>query len=528
MAAPTQWRLDAGVLTHEGEPKVRIERVDVASSTADIWYGEPLPDGEQVFVVWEWTEYKVWIDDETPWHVAAGDDVVREVHRNVFLLLLANSIGLSRLCIRNTDGRQLTVWFEVTSRKLSSNPGDLHYHRTFLATVVNDLFRRIAYLPFDLSGATHLGTATGEDEGHDLFRLHLLSREAARLGMALRQITAQPHRTLAKADMEVPLERVRRLGRATLERSLRTQQAWQRTPESWHDYGYPVAPLHLAAEVSKETFDTTENRFVRHFVEHIEFLLRSRLDDMIHRMPESSQRILEELQDAVAMALRAPVLAEAKAMQFLPSSSQVLLTRSGYATVFELYPPFLLGPTPLARHIGSAIAQRKVSDLYEMWTFFAISERLAGHFGRTSLEVVMDDKGLPYGTTARFAEGKLALVYNRSFAGGHGSYSVTLRPDIAVLVGNRVVGAFDAKFRIEQPEVGASAPSGGVPDDVIHKMHTYRDALSLRFATGLHPGDDEDWYQQMGDKPPPGPVSLIEDEEFSGVGALSLRPGEVE
>jgi predicted component of viral defense system (DUF524 family) len=140
---------------------------------------------------------------------------------------------------------------------------------------------------------------------------------------------------------------------------------------------------------------------------------------------------------------------------------------------------------------------------------------------------------------------EIRLAYNRSYGGNMaGSYSVALRPDITLTVGEEL-HLLDAKFRL-QSIVAATIDSAADDDEVqvvglrqwttfqpsdIHKMHAYKDALGarrgeqrqeVRSVWVLYPGDATAFFSETG-----GRVSAVPGrrEDMIGVGALPMQPG---
>ena len=136
------------------------------------------------------------------------------------------------------------------------------------------------------------------------------------------------------------------------------------------------------------------------------------------------------------------------------------------------------------------------------------------------------------------------LAYNRSYGGNMaGSYSVTLRPDITLTVGDEL-HLLDAKFRLQS--IGTATIDSAADDEVqvvglrqwttfqpsdIHKMHAYKDALGarrgqqrqeVRSVWVLYPGDATAFFSETG-----GRVSVVPGrrEDVIGVGALPMQPG---
>jgi len=137
----------------------------------------------------------------------------------------------------------------------------------------------------------------------------------------------------------------------------------------------------------------------------------------------------------------------------------------------------------------------------------------------------------------------VALSYNRSYGGNlAGSYSVALRPDITLTVGDEL-HLLDAKFRLQS--IGVATIDSAADDEVqvvglrqwttfqpsdIHKMHAYKDALGarrgqqrqeVRSVWVLYPGDATAFFSETA-----GKVSVVPGrrEDVIGVGALPMQP----
>ena len=159
-----------------------------------------------------------------------------------------------------------------------------------------------------------------------------------------------------------------------------------------------------------------------------------------------------------------------------------------------------------------------------MWCFFALAEEIAVVVGETPevrIEAAEDGTGLKQGAEARFG-GSGRLVYNRA----QPSYSVGMRPDFAWVVGDRPVVVFDAKFGLDRRswETGVDELAPGRPvEGDIHKMHAYRDALGVRAAVAVYPGEVGVFYSQLGGRTGVELNDLLLGE-LSGVGVIPLLP----
>lgn len=133
------------------------------------------------------------------------------------------------------------------------------------------------------------------------------------------------------------------------------------------------------------------------------------------------------------------------------------------------------------------------------------------------------------------------LTYNQTFSrsksGDRFSYSVPLRPDLALRVPrgrNAGLHLFDAKFRVEKfPEPSSEPEDDRIAEEIateerngtfkqadLYKMHTYRDSIRCaRSVWVLYPGSLRRFFGVDG-----VPTSEIP-ERFEGVGAVPVVPG---
>jgi predicted component of viral defense system (DUF524 family) len=128
------------------------------------------------------------------------------------------------------------------------------------------------------------------------------------------------------------------------------------------------------------------------------------------------------------------------------------------------------------------------------------------------------------------------LRFSRSRPLARRSYSVPLRPDIALRLPNGRLHLFDAKFKLrklanaglgnadEETTDKANERRGDFKRADIYKMHTYRDALRSATAWVLYPGDLFQFFVRADEpKAVDAPTELLPTAE--GVGAIPLVPG---
>lgn len=194
-------------------------------------------------------------------------------------------------------------------------------------------------------------------------------------------------------------------------------------------------------------------------------------------------------------------------------------------------------PPNTARRI---LEVRDMASIYELWCHFQVVKAAeAATGGRASLNPAGREDELsvvlPFGSGVEV--GDIEITYNRAFVAmppagfsRGGSYSVPLRPDIAVRTPAGEWHLFDAKLKRDVPaaldEISAGRDEGEDADTSLvsfrradlHKMHAYRDALGATSVWVLYPGEDEDAAEYS---PREAAGSGVPD----GVGAIPLSPG---
>jgi predicted component of viral defense system (DUF524 family) len=304
---------------------------------------------------------------------------------------------------------------------------------------------------------------------------------------------------------------------------------------------------HYPSEAMKirkyHTFDTNENRFVKHFLQEIskrldsiETALGGRSGSYLNPDILSSTRVLKQ---KVRYFLADPMWADVGWMNFVPAQSTVLQRRDGYRHLFRLYSLLQL----ITRYqfqikdFRSLIEIKDVPTLFEYWCFFLVKDIIERKLKQKGLSTIV-----PYSETEQVVregvgieyEDNITLLYNASFHGSagvdpehtdisgyqtSGSYSHILRPDIVITKNNKTKLILDAKYKGKNGDVGfyGDEKNGSIisyKKEDLDKMHAYRDALKDVFgAFALYPGNEMVIYP-----------SHQADNPFQGVGALPLKP----
>lgn len=473
--------------------------------------------------VYEWMDY--WLECPGADRLRADTMWIEPKVRDLFLLRFENRLGLTSVQAFDGDsplGRP--VYFEVLSRKFPY-PGA---HLRFFRTLLDDLFARAARLPFTIRGPTGRGVVEALRPPTPLFTLHFLCQYAPRLRTALTIIQAIPHRQLREQPTFVSLAEATEADADVLLSILHTPRDW--VPASGFllaDQLQGHAPARVWQRKPVETTDTAENRFVLHFLRQMLTAAEALPDqEWWARVPEERQYLVRETSSLLRQALVHPMFDGVGPLQWLPLNSQVLLRREGYRDLLALWQRFHQARRPLFEPLRQAMEVRDIATLYEFWVFFALIEETAVQVGEAPVvDLRMSEEvGLSWRATARFSSIG-ALVYNWQQTG----YSVPLRPDFTWMRGGRPEVVLDAKFRLERRSLEDMEEDEDKPEAVarradLYKMHTYRDALGIRAAIAVYPGDEALVFDRAFGRRRDVTLKDVLLGHLEGIGALAMRP----
>jgi predicted component of viral defense system (DUF524 family) len=469
--------------------------------------------------VYEWAEH--WLRHPDADAVRVGTTYAERVEGGLFRVQFANRLGLAELQpLRAGLPICEALWVEVISPKFPS----VAAHLAFLQPLLGDLITRAAGLPFALSGETARGVAESLEPPTPLFALHFLARHAVQIVAAWEAAHARPHRALTERSDLVPLPLASEADPEVLLIILHAPERWTRAS------GFPLAtalrgyaPTEIWQRLPEETLDTPENRFVRAFLR----LLLAAAESLTAQrwwpqVPARRRAAIMALDGELSLALANPLFAEVGEMQRLPTASRVLMRREGYRELLDLWRRFQLAQHPLFARAQQAIDLRDIATLYEVWAFFALADEIGAALDREPdiHLLTSDEHGLRWRTEASYGPHG-TLIYNQSKKG----YSVWLRPDYLWVVNGQPEVALDAKFRFDRAAFDIDTedqPAATAKHDDLHKMHTYRDALSLRASVIVYPGDVTRFYSTPTDT---ASISLLDVlDSKRGIGAFAFIP----
>ena len=290
----------------------------------------------------------------------------------------------------------------------------------------------------------------------------------------------------------------------------------------------PHFPAAAAAPGARISYDTPENRFVKHVVgESLAIVQRfAGRPKLSSDLASATCRLLEIL----SQADRSPVFNDVGRLTSFSAPSQALLKADGYLQVFDYW-------SRLTRHVSLPlhaaevtrfIDGKDIATLFEYWTFAKIVAAVAEILHAppaTPVIIQRHEFGETLSLGFRLPIGAAVTVnYNQTYSRTAGTaYSTPLRPDVTVAVREDLY-AFDAKFKLrtlnadddDADEDGATYKRAD-----LYKMHAYRDAITgLRSAFVVYPGSEFVYFQRGG-----GICTDAENiDSLDGVGAIPLPP----
>ena len=291
-------------------------------------------------------------------------------------------------------------------------------------------------------------------------------------------------------------------------------------------------PGRIAAPRGRLSFDTAENRFVKHVIgECLAIVYRFVDHPKLHSgLRDDCRLMLSTLEQAAA----SPFLMEAGRLSGFQAPSQALAKADGYRAMSVFW-------LDLTRHLslprspaetGFLLEGRDLATLYEYWVFLKVLEAVvtvSGCAPNGQPEIRRDELGesLSVGLPVELGP-SITVQFNPTYRRGTGTaYSTPLRPDVVVEI-DGIRHVFDAKYRLDRfddSEADADDDPATYKRADLYKMHTYRDAIaSVRTACVVYPGSEFVFFERSGVKRvAPNPMTLLD-----GVGAIPLRPTEAD
>jgi hypothetical protein len=268
----------------------------------------------------------------------------------------------------------------------------------------------------------------------------------------------------------------------------------------------------LRHEITSNTHNTRENRFVKFTIERIERRLNAIFTDIKVRnlsakdedkVTEEELSVLDSYQSRLRKLANSSLLRNIKS-EPLHQESMVLQKRTGYAQVYRFW---LILQNGIELYEGSNnIGVRPIWELYELWCFLKMRQLVADILGiditqpnesfsedKDTMLNPFSDSNLEHKSVFVNGDDVIELVYQHTYNRNSGEIHTATtdnRPDIVLTIkkndGFELTYLFDAKYRVtddnkfsdddisEQKLLGAADYP---PSDAINQMHRYRDAI---------------------------------------------------
>ena len=303
--------------------------------------------------------------------------------------------------------------------------------------------------------------------------------------------------------------------------------------------GLKDIPLKISSTRKIESFDTPENRFIKHILES--FLI---FCETIETRLEKAKMLLEvsevrEIAQRIDNLLNQPFFKDISRPTSLKINSPILQRRSGYRELLRSWLRFHLTAQLSWKFDNDednlfSGGKKDIASLYEYWVFFVLFNTLSKRYGQFTKKdpekwveglIVPDKFGLGLtlqeGKTRAFEfvyhDGKRPLnikfYYNRPFAGGKvyendkgaGSYSKSFRPDYTLSIWPKGLSQikaeetesivhvhFDAKYKVEYSFFKEEKPSDTVVVDIESESLTNEEKEELNASAAVSVRENEE------------------------------------
>ncbi len=482
--------------------------------------------GEDRLYLLEWTDYYVEGENSGLKTVLINGKPARRLKNGLFVVSFGNFVGFSELVLLFEGGKTTKVPVEVLSLKVSRMYPELlssfegygierlsHLQNAFVEALTDEILRYSSSIPFQLESPTGFSTLESDEPINELFAYHFLRSKGERIIEAFETVLRRMKRKLVVEGEWMRIVEVDEITPETLLSIVQHPEylapAGERVLIADHLNGY--VPTKVLGFRKYESFDTPENRFVKHFLNLLVEWSKRVLEAFGGRRETDIERI-QELLGKLEFIGSDGLWEDIGEITLFPYTSQTLLKGDGYRELLELYREFT-SYLPFFEELQRAIDNKDIAKLYEYWAFFRLVDELGKILGEKELEIHMLSTGELSESGDVYAEfdNGWRLYYNKRLTPGRWSYSVTLRPDFSLFNGNpskkstKLIGVFDAKFKLDvvdaPKEIGEFDEETEIAEKTgnyetwakledVYKMHTYRDALGCRFAVVVYPGKE--------------------------------------
>ena len=375
---------------------------------------------------------------------------------------------------------------------------------------------------------------------------------------ALKHILYQPHQRMIEDTRYRRAEQVKNWNTSLVREYARLKSDRSRLER--HRFG---------ESVRETTFDTMENRFVKHTIKGLADLLRLAAGSFEDgKYDESFVKGVKARQERMRRYLHVPALQRVGDFRGV-GNSLVLQMRPGYSDIRIVWEKMTsLFSTDITLGRSAAVGLMRVSALYEFWCFITLKkilDEVIANAPNVGGNVNIPDKNsVDYRKAASLAlanednlqaqdaivyeyvkkvpglpDVKIAdLIFQQTYDKGHGddetAYSApySQRPDIVIRLYDKkrtYTYIFDAKYQVDDKD-----DKDVVPKDSLDKMHCYRDAILWRKM--LQNGQRNDYSHEVvgayilypaDETKPSYPADYDTYIEEQNIGAIPLLPSKI-
>lgn len=531
------------VLFYSAEAQMAVSDTPMFPSESEL-KGLAVQSGDEILTLQDWQTYFVkFYGDEMPWYFPLPD--ARQFTQRCF------PGQLFEISFRNTIGRTRIgpVKIRVESRKISEPTYEA------MLTYIADRYANLVFSFAKPLGQNYRKQQAGKDNAYIeyLFLKRFLLDGSPDLNAISALLLANPHIKIYRKRDYFSIDAATTPKPAMLLNLFTTTDPYAALSKGHplrntsigrkiaEGTGRSLFPTRIDEERKILTVDTSENRFVKYFLQSVLtrlYILQQALNTARKGYLNLDIELnLETMIWKIDALLADPLWHDVGTMTFIPYNSQVLQKREGYRQLFQLYSLMQLASESDffdKSDFRNLLETKDTPTLFEYWSFFVIKEVLDSmvrpiacgqHISNNALE-----RNLNEGLCITYEQG-ITLWFNKSYSGSFGfcpgdlpsacpvqnrSYSHPFRPDIVIEKGARVL-IFDAKFKGGRGGFYGENDDGTVTtwkDEDIDKMHCYREAISgVTGAYIVYPGVEALLYKAHDAA-----------GKHEGVGALPLKP----
>ncbi len=258
-----------------------------------------------------------------------------------------------------------------------------------------------------------------------IFKLLLLLNKKDELINSLHLILSNPHRKLVKNEEYRRFEDVNTIDENILIDIISNPQFLYRDNNGLIENQY--LPIKVLQYKNYETYDTLENRFIKHFLKELEYILSEELKEFL------SLKELEEIKEEIEFTLQTDIFSEVGNLNYFPSNSQVLMKKTVYREMFQIYRLLHLSFVPqIFKNLDMALCLKDMATLWEYYVLIKILKILKDIYGsyEVKINLEMKVKGNTMYDYAKFEfKNGLKLYYQKTLK----SYScLQFRPDFLI------------------------------------------------------------------------------------------------